>query len=99
MLGSRGLGIAIALAAGLQTAGVQAAAAADLALVAAPARHIWLGHFSGGRNLAPGAEPTALDWADVTERFGSMRECAAWMRSLKRTYSTYDGFRTCLLIR
>ena len=63
------------------------------------APQVWQGHFTGGRNLAPGAQPTALDWADVTARFASLPDCARWMHDLKRQYSTYQGWKGCLRIR
>lgn len=81
--------------------GLSAAHAADYAgevhVVRTP--EVWQGHFTGGRNLAPGAQPTALDWADVTARFASLPDCARWMRDLKRQYSTYEGWKGCLRIR
>ena len=60
---------------------------------------LWLGHFSGGRNLAPGAEPIPLDWLDVKQDFASLRDCSAWLRDLTRAYTTYEGFKTCVRIR
>lgn len=68
-------------------------------VVVAPPLQVWQGHFTGGRNLAPGFQPTALDWIDVTERFASLRECGRWMHALKRQYSTYEGWKGCLRIR
>lgn len=99
---------AIFLAASVQVAPTTAPAAdLDVAVVRrAPPEivvvaplHVWMGHFSGGRNLAPGVEPTALDWVDTTERFASVRDCAAWLRALTRVYHRYQGYKTCLLIR
>ncbi|MFV0279129.1 MAG: hypothetical protein ACK5JM_00035 [Rhodoblastus sp.] len=60
---------------------------------------VWQGHFTGGRNLAPGRQPTALDWVDTTRRFATLRECAGWMRAMSREYSTYEGWKGCLRIR
>ena len=87
-------------------AGVSAACAADYAgeprtvsHVAVRAAEVWQGHFTGGRNFAPGAQPTALDWADVTARFASLRDCGRWMRDLKRQYPTYEGWKGCIRIR
>ncbi len=82
--------------------GVVQAGAADLgarAVVIVPDDSLWLGHFSGGRNLAPGAEPIPLDWVDVKQNFVSLRECAAWQKDMKRAYSTYEGWKTCVRIR
>ena len=81
--------------------GAVAAGAADYreAIVSAPADSVWLGHFSGGRNLAPGAEPIPLDWVDVKQNFDSLRDCAAWQKDVKRAYSTYEGWKTCVRIR
>ncbi len=82
-------------------AGLAGARAADYAgeAVVFRAPEVWQGHFTGGRNLLPGAQPTALDWLDVTQRFASLPDCARWMRDLKRQYSTYEGWRGCLRIR
>lgn len=82
--------------------GLSGARAADYAgktvyVVRSP--EVWQGHFTGGRNLAPGAQPTALDWADVTARFASLPDCARWMRNLKQQYSAYEGWKGCLRIR
>ena len=60
---------------------------------------VWEGHFSGGRNLAPGAEPIPLDWIDVKERFATLDACVDWRRNLSRAYATYEGFQTCVRIR
>lgn len=60
---------------------------------------LWLGHFSGGRNLAPGVEPIPLDWVDLKQDFASLRDCAHWVTSMTRSYSTYEGFKTCVRIR
>ena len=60
---------------------------------------LWLGHFSGGRNLAPGAEPIPLDWVDVKQNFASLRDCSAWLKDMTQTYSTYEGWKTCVQIR
>ena len=81
--------------------GVSAAPAADYAAETYIPRvpEIWQGHFTGGRNLAPGAQPTALDWIDSTVRFASLPACARWIRDLKRQYATYEGWRGCLRIR
>ncbi|MCB1543422.1 MAG: hypothetical protein KDJ30_03775 [Rhodoblastus sp.] len=65
----------------------------------APVREVWQGHFTGGRNIAPGAQPTALDWVDTTQRFASLHECGRWMRGLTRQYRTYEGWKGCLRIR
>jgi hypothetical protein len=78
------------------------AAAADLAVrpVERPVpSSVWLGHFSGGRNLAPGADPIPLDWVDVSQRFVSLGDCAAWLKAMGRAYPTYEGWKTCLVIR
>ncbi|GAC1556826.1 MAG: hypothetical protein NVS2B5_18520 [Beijerinckiaceae bacterium] len=61
--------------------------------------HIWLGHFTGGRNLAPGLQPLALDWRDEYERFPTRRSCQYWLRALKAVYHRYEGYKTCLPIR
>ena len=87
---------AIGIAIGLS--GARAADYAGEIVVVSPSQ-VWQGHFTGGRNLAPGVQPTALDWADVTARFASLPDCARWMRDLKRQYSTYEGWRGCLRIR
>lgn len=82
--------------------GAACAQAADVAVrtvVAVPDDSVWLGHFSGGRNLAPGAEPIPLDWVDVKQNFASLRDCAAWQKDMKRAYSTYEGWKTCVRIR
>lgn len=96
----------VALAAIGLIAGLSAAQGADLAayraadvVVAVRPPQVWQGHFTGGRNLAPGAQPTALDWADVTQRFASLRDCGRWMRDLKREYPTYEGWKGCIRIR
>lgn len=92
----------VILAALSLAASISAARAADYPgaiVVLAPPQQIWQGHFTGGRNLAPGLQPTALDWIDVTERFASLRECGRWMHALKRQYSTYEGWKGCLRIR
>ena len=60
---------------------------------------LWLGHFSGGRNLAPGVEPIPLDWIDVKQNFASLRDCSVWMKGLSRDYATYEGWKTCVRIR
>ena len=78
-------------------AGLASAQAADGAVTAPES--VWLGHFSGGRNLSPGAEPIALDWVDVRQLFGSLRECESWVKGFERDYSTYEGYKTCALIR
>ena len=88
---------AIGLAIGLS--GARAADYAGEAVYVVRSPEVWQGHFTGGRNLAPGAQPTALDWADVTARFASLPDCARWMRDLKRQYSTYEGWKGCLRIR
>lgn len=85
----------------LAAAAESPAAAADLAVrpvVAAPSS-VWLGHFSGGRNLAPGADPIPLDWVDVKQNFASLRECSGWLKEMGRAYPTYEGWKTCLVIR
>ncbi|MFT4097419.1 MAG: hypothetical protein QM651_09855 [Rhodoblastus sp.] len=85
-------------------AALSGARAADYAgsyveeVVIAPPQ-VWQGHFTGGRNLAPGVQPTALDWIDTTQRFASLGDCARWMRDLGREYSTYEGWKGCLRIR
>ena len=82
--------------------GVSQAAAADYprdVLVAPAGDSLWLGHFSGGRNLAPGAEPIPLDWIDVKQNFASLRDCSAWVKDLTRAYSTYEGWKTCVRLR
>ena len=91
---------AILAALGL-VASLMPARAADYAgeIVVVQPQQVWQGHFTGGRNLAPGVQPTALDWFDVTERFASLRECGRWMHGLKRQYSTYEGWKGCLRIR
>lgn len=96
----------VALAAMGIFGGLSAANAADMAVVPAPdvvvlvrPAEVWQGHFTGGRNFAPGAQPTALDWADVTARFASLRDCGRWMRDLKRQYPTYEGWKGCIRIR
>lgn len=60
---------------------------------------VWQGHFTGGKNLAPGAEPIPLAWVDVKERFASLRDCSAWLHQMKRVYSTYEGWKGCMRIR
>ena len=82
-------------------AAISGARAADYAgdVPVARAPEIWQGHFTGGRNAAPGAQPTALDWVDSTQRFASLRECGRWMRGLTRQYRTYEGWKGCLRIR
>ena len=60
---------------------------------------VWLGPVSGGRNLAPGADPIPLDWVDVRQRFASLGECSAWLRAMRRAYPTYEGWKTCLVVR
>ncbi len=84
---------------GLLAAG-QGAAAADMParLTLAP-DSLWLGHFTGGRNLAPGVQPTALDWVDRYERFASLGSCAGWVRNMTRSYSTYQGWKGCVRLR
>jgi len=95
----------VALAAIGLIAGLSVAQAADLAaypaadVVVVVPQQVWQGHFTGGRNLAPGAQPTALDWADVTQRFASLRDCGRWMHALKREYPTYEGWKGCIRIR
>lgn len=93
---------ALALAAGISTARAADPAAGIVvvrpAMVVPPAQ-VWQGHFTGGRNLLPGAQPTALDWVDTTARFASLRECGRWMHDLKRQYSRYEGWKGCLRIR
>lgn len=91
------IGLTIGLAIGLS--GARAADYAGEAVYVVRSPEVWQGHFTGGRNLAPGAQPTALDWADVTARFASLPDCARWMRDLKRQYSTYEGWKGCLRIR
>lgn len=85
---------------GLATS-LSAARAADYAgeVVIVRPPQVWQGHFTGGRNLLPGAQPTALDWVDTTARFASLRECGRWMHDLKRQYSRYEGWKGCLRIR
>ena len=82
--------------------GVSQATAADYSGADVPAPYddsLWLGHFSGGRNLAPGAEPIPLDWIDVRQNFASLRDCSAWVHDMTRAYSTYEGWKTCVRIR
>jgi hypothetical protein len=82
--------------------GASQAAAADYRerIVVAPVDDsLWFGHFSGGRNLAPGAEPIPLDWLDVKQNFVSLRDCSAWVKELTRAYSTYEGWKTCVRLR
>jgi len=87
-------------------ASLSAARAADYAgpvvtreIIVVQPQQVWQGHFTGGRNFAPGVQPTALDWADVTARFPSLRDCGRWMRDLKRQYPTYEGWKGCTRIR
>ncbi|HMN71505.1 MAG TPA: hypothetical protein PKA55_06510 [Rhodoblastus sp.] len=87
---------ALGLAAGLSAARA-ADYAGEVAIVHPP--QVWQGHFTGGHNLAPGLQPTALDWIDTTERFASLGDCARWMRDLGRQYSRYEGWKGCLRIR
>lgn len=91
---------AFVLATGL-ACGAAPALAADLtgAVVVVPDDSLWLGHFSGGRNLAPGAEPIPLDWVDTKQRFVSLRDCSVWLKDLRRSYSTYEGWTSCTRIR
>lgn len=81
------------------SAGVAADFAAPVAAGGAPSPSVWLGHFSGGRNLAPGADPMPIDWVDVKLRFASSGACARWQKDMRRAYPTYEGWTTCLLIR
>lgn len=92
----RALGVLIVL-----SAGTAAAQAADyrVARAAAASDSLWLGHFTGGRNLAPGVQPIPLDWVDVKERFGSLRACSTWIAQYKRAYHTYEGYKTCVRLR
>jgi hypothetical protein len=64
-----------------------------------PPGDLWRGHFSGGRNLAPGATRIALDWAEDTQFFPSDLACRQWLRSMHAAYPTYEGFHGCLRIR
>jgi hypothetical protein len=64
-------------------------------IVAPVLPHIWLGHFTGGAYVAPGA----LDWRDEFARFPSRRECLHWLRALKAAYHAQEGFKTCVPIR
>ena len=82
---------------------VGGAQAADLGpsarIVTAAPTSVWLGHFSGGRNLAPGADPMPIDWTDVKQRFATLGDCAHWLKDMRRAYPTYEGWKTCLPIR
>ena len=90
---------AFAILAGL-TCGSVPALAADYSGVVAPADDsLWLGHFSGGRNLSPGAEPIPLDWIDVKQRFSSLRDCSMWLKGSRASYPTYEGWTSCTRIR
>jgi hypothetical protein len=64
-------------------------------IVAPVLPHIWLGHFTGGAYLAPGA----MDWHDEFARFPSRRECLHWLRALRAAYHAQEGFKTCVPIR
>ncbi len=77
------------------------AGAADYegSVMAREAGSVWQGHFTGGKNLAPGVEPIPLAWVDVKERFASVHDCSAWLHQMKRVYSTYEGWKGCLRIR
>jgi hypothetical protein len=95
-MSARAFGFLFCLAASVATA-----SAADFAgePVEAVSDSLWLGHFSGGRNLSPGAEPIPLDWVDLHYRFTSLSDCKAWIKDMKAAYSTYEGFKTCLRLR
>jgi hypothetical protein len=60
---------------------------------------LWRGHFSGGRDLAPGANKIALDWADDVQFFPDGPSCRRWLRDMHAAYRTYEGFHGCLRIR
>ncbi|MDE2363240.1 MAG: hypothetical protein KGM42_11230 [Hyphomicrobiales bacterium] len=95
----RTAGIAL-IAAALGCGALPARAADYHAAIVAPADDsLWLGHFSGGRNLAPGVEPIPLDWVDVKENFPSYRDCAVWLKDMTRSYRTYEGWKACIRIR
>ena len=87
---------AAVVAASFLAGAIVPSAAADLG---ATPSSIWLGHFSGGRNLKPGADPIPLDWVDVKQRFASRGACVSWQRDMQRAYPTDEGWKTCLLIR
>ncbi len=91
----------VILAAAAFALSLTAARAADYAgeIIIVRPPEVWQGHFTGGRNLLPGAQPTALDWIDTTARFASLRDCGRWMHALSREYARYEGWKGCLRIR
>ena len=56
---------------------------------------LWLGHFTGGRQLTP----HLIDWRDDYACFTSAAACRAWRNSLGRVYRHVDGWGTCLALR
>lgn len=69
------------------------------AVAVVPAPGLWRGHFTGGRNYAPGADFIGLDWADKVAFFPDDRSCRRWIRDLRAQYRTYEGWKGCIRIR
>ena len=62
-------------------------------------RAVWLGHFAGGRYVAGETTRRALDWQDQYYCFRSQGACQSWQRSMRLTYRSVEGYRTCVSIR
>jgi hypothetical protein len=60
---------------------------------------LWSGHFSGGYNRIAYVNQRALVWADETQAFSSQSQCRQWLRAMRRTYPTYEGYTSCTRIR
>jgi hypothetical protein len=56
---------------------------------------LWLGHFTGGHRVGPGA----VDWRDEYGCFTSRAECRVWWGKLNRAYRHVQGHGTCLALR
>ena len=68
-------------------------------LAQAPLRDVWLGHFSGGRQVRDPFGSKVIDWRDDHVCFASLARCQSWQRSMGAAFSKIGGYRTCVRIR
>ena len=62
-------------------------------------RGVWLGHFSGGKQIRDGSRYGVVDWRDDYVCFPSRAGCERWQRSMRKAYRNVEGYRTCVVIR
>lgn len=64
-----------------------------------PLTQLWLGHFSGGRDISSPQPLPNVEWQEQYACFTSRAECQSWQRTLHGQFRRYAGYKTCLPIR